>query len=280
MRKLLIAICAITLVTTACKKEASHEDPNSTPGSGGGSTGTKLVRQGLRIGDDSTTLDYTYNGLDHLIHLAFSGTLDNTPLDVQVFINRDAADVITSTVSKSPYFVPIGYETDSLVVTYEYDKTAGHYTHGVSHYVLDDEPQSDSTVFNYDAAGNLTSAIAYFDDGTGYVAFTKEEYTYASNNLTTVKYYDFDGSSFVLSGTDTFEYDSKVNPRRFVTDAPVLGMLAFYSVNNPVKQTTVDNSTQETTVITTAYSYNSADRPTTANETDGTDTSTISYYYQ
>lgn len=278
MKKLLILLCAVALVITACQKEPSHEDPSRTPGGAGE---TKLVRLVTHEGDDSVTLDYTYNGFDRVTRLVATGIADSEPVAFEFIINRDAANIITSTVLKSPFFVPSGYETDSLVTKYQYDKNTGRYIRAVSHYILDDEAQSDSAVFNYDGTGNLTSMASYFGDIFGYEPDSKEEYTYAGNNLASVKLYGFDGNGLSLVTTETYEYDSKVNPQQSVADAPVLGMLDFYNANNPTKRTTIDQQQAgETYVTTVTYNYNAYNQPTVAVGTNGTASSTVNYYYQ
>lgn len=280
MKTLLTALCAVTIVMTACQKEASLEDPNSKPGSGGNTTGTKLVRLTTRTGNDSVATNYSYNGFDRLSHFVASGVTDNFPVDFTFAINRDAANIITSTVLKSPLFTATGLQTDSIITTYKYDRVAGRYLCGVSHFVQYGEAQSDSAVLVYDASGNLASVVSYSGDGISYEPDSKEEYTYVGNNLSAVKSYTFDGNNFALITTEMYEYDSKINPHQSVPDAPILGMLDFYSANNPVKRTTLDEETQETFVTTVSYTYNSANRPTRSDGSDGSSTSTINYYYQ
>jgi hypothetical protein len=279
MRKLLTALCAVALVLGACQKEPSAENPDSNPG-GGNTEGTKLVRLTTLIGDDSIAVDYSYNGFNRLTRLVTSGTVDNFPVDFEFNINRNATNVITSTVVRSPFFIDLGLETDSIVTTYVYDMAAGRYAYAVTHLVQDNEPQSDSAIFNYDAAGNLSSTVSYADFGTGYEPVSKEEYVLAGNNLSAVKSYEFTGSDFELITTEMYEYDTKINPHQSVPDAPILGMLDFYSANNPTKRTTLDEETQETYVTTVAYTYNSSGRPTQSNGTDGSSTSIVNYYYQ
>ena len=208
------------------------------------------------------------------------GLVSGQPIELQQIYRRNAANVITATVLKSPLFLAGGFETDSLVTIHVYDAVSGRYVRSVSHFVLDNEPQSDSAVYAYDAAGRLASVITYFGDNSGYEPDSKAEYTYAGSNLATVKGYSYNGSTFVLDQTETYEYDSKVNPQQAVTDAPILGVGDFYSANNKTKRTTVTENPQETFVTNVAYTYNSSNRPTRANGSAAGSTSITSYYYQ
>ena len=77
-------------------------------------------------------------------------------------------------------------------------------------------------------------------------------------------------------------YDAKTNPLLFPKDAPVLGMTTYYSANNPTKKTVLDNTglSPATSTGNFTYTYNAGNLPTKAVSTDGTATSTASYYYQ
>jgi hypothetical protein len=282
MRKLLFASLALMMVLTACQKEPSFEDPNSIPGNGGsgGSNGTKLVRMGTRAGTDSLTTEYVYDASNRLILMNNTGTVNGQAIALQQIIRRNAAGIITSTVLKSSLFLAAGFATDSLVTIHEYDGAKGQYVRSVLHYVLDNEPLADSAVYGYDANGKLTTLFTYIGDSTGYAPDTKTEYTYAGNNLASAKGYSFDGSSFTLDETQTFEYDNKINPMQSLADAPILGISDFYPANNKTKRTTVTVDPPETVETNVVYTYNSNNRPTRADGSAAGATSTISYYYQ
>lgn len=283
MKKLLVALCAVAFLITACSKEPSFENLSSNPGSnqgGGGNNGTKLVRYVNRVGDDSAIVEYSYNAANRITLITYSGVANGEPIDIRQTINRNAANVITSTVLKSPFFLSAGFGTDSLVTKYEYDAVTGHYVRALLRYVLDDEAQSDSAVLNYDNASNLASTISYIGDSTGYAIDTKTEYTYAGSNIASAKNYIYTGSAFVLDQTETYEYDSKANPSLAASDAPVLGMGIFYSANNPTKRTVTSADSQESLVTNINYTYNANNLPATAVSSDSGNTTTVNYYYQ
>jgi hypothetical protein len=278
MKKLLIAFSAAAFVLTACQKEPSFEDPNGNPGGGGGSTSGKLVRLGTRMGADSTTTDFTYAG-DLLSGLNQSGSANGQSAEAQVSVRRNSANVITRMVTKSDLFSQIGLD-DSLVMNFNVNSANSRYVYGVSKFNFMGQPFADSTVYTYDGTGKLVSAVSYFDDGTGYVTDRKEEYTYSGSNLASTKSYIDEGNGLTLVETTTYEYDNKTNPLHFPADAPVLGMSDFYPANNVTKRTVVSADPQDSGTTTATYTYNSDNRPAKSVNTDGSSSSTISYYYQ
>lgn len=278
MKKLLIALSATALVMTACQKEPSFEDPNGNPGSGGGGApGTKLARMGVKIGADSITANFNYQG-DYISKLVQEGTINGLAQDAQIEITRNAANLITKTNTQSSVFTQLGL--DSIVMHYTIEAGTNRYINGVSKYELMGEMLADSIVYSYDGSGKLLSVVSYFDDGTGYVPDTKEEYTYSGNNIATLKSYSYDTDRFVLDETSTFEYDSKINPLLFQNDGPVLGMTNFYPANNITKTTVVATDPPQTSIAQNTYTYDSTNRPTSSLSTDGGITTAITYYYQ
>jgi hypothetical protein len=63
----------------------------------------------------------------------------------------------------------------------------------------------------------LVSEIDYTDGGAGYLPSTKTEYSYTGNTLLRENFYSYDNATsiFDLDETDTYEYDSKINPLLF-----------------------------------------------------------------
>jgi hypothetical protein len=288
MKKIALALTVFVVALTACQKEPSFENPNSTPGggssgggSGSGTSGTKLVRMGTRTGTDSITLDFTYNNAGFISRMNYSGTVSGQAFTAQIRLVRNAANIITSLVSTSGFYAAIG--VDSIVTNYVYDATASRYKYSVANYTYLGVQSSDSAVYAYDAAGRFVSGISYHNDGTGYEADTKSEYTYTGNNVATEKSYTYNGSSFDLDESDSYDqYDSKTNPLLFPTDAPVLGITTFYPANNAVKKTVTDytSGSAVSASATATYTYNTKNFPTYMVSSDGSSTSTSTYYYQ
>jgi hypothetical protein len=278
MRLRLIAVSGILLFLGSCSKEVSVENGNNTPGTGGGTNGTNLVRIGYRLGVDTMTTDYSYNSANFLNGITYSGTVGGHG-GLQTRIVRNASNIITSQVTKGPLFLVMGI--DSFVATYAYDAAQSRYRYGVTRFSLLGLPVSDSVVYTYNSNNKLVSGISYYDDGTGYEIDSKEEITYNGSNIATVKQYTHDGTGFELQTTTTFDqYDTRMNPLQFTADAPVLGMLFFYPANNVVKRTTTDHASGTTESGTIVYTYHTNNRPLKATSTQGVGTSAATYYYQ
>lgn len=282
MKKILIALSCIIVGLTACQKEPSFEDPNSIPAGGGGTIGTKLVRIGTRVGADSVTTDYTYTSANRLNSYSQSGVINGTFITADIRTVRNAASIITSTILKSNVLAQFGL--DSIESFHTYDAANSRYKYSITSITVLGTTEVDSVIYNYDAAGKLVSAIDYYDDGSGsgYITYSKDEYTYSGTNLSEIRSYSYDEatSAYILEETVTREFDTKVNPLQFVADAPVLGMNIFYSANNPTKTTTIVTNPAGTTIRNIVYTYSSNNRPSTAVSSSGTASSTNTYYYQ
>lgn len=299
MRKLFLQLSAVVLVLSACQKEVSKEDPNAAPGTPGtGNTGTKLVRTGTRLGSDSVTIDYSYNSANFLTGVSFSGTSQGMPFTVQQRITRNAANVITSVVVKSPLLPLFNFGGDSLVTQVVYDANDGRYVRSISNFIYDDEPLTDSTVFSYSNAGKVSAATSYFSDGSfGFFPGLKREYSFTENNLVETRYFEFDGTDFELEQLTTFRHDSKVNPLPLQSEAHLLvfnniyplpisfwfqlGLNDFFSVNNPINIKLNIVRTSESEEIAATYTYNSKNLPETCTRTiDGLPFAVTRYFYQ
>lgn len=272
MRILGIAVlCVIILVS--CQKEARLDGGTTT------TSGTKLVRAGTRYGSDTITLDYGYNGSNALTSLHTYGIAGGQAVDVQFNIKRNSSNIITSYVYSANYFAQLGIDSIQAAITY-YAATSRYKTL-VDKYTENGTVKHDSTVFNYDGSGKLTHYISYYNDGTGYLTDYKDTFAYAGNNLAFEKEYSFALGYFSLEQTTTYDqYDTKVNPSYMPSDAVILGMADFYSTNNVLKKTVIDHITNTTSTGTFIYTYDANGRPVKAIGTDGSSTSTTTYYYQ
>lgn len=239
-----------------------------------------MVRMGTRTGTDSITLGFSYNSSGLISALIYSGTVSGQAFDARVRIIRTASNVISSTVSTTSFYAQIG--VDSVVTNYVYD-AAGRYKYSLAKFTYMGVPTADSAVFSYDASGRFVSGISYENDGTGYQADSKAEYTFNGNNIATEKSYSYNGSSFDLDRVNSYDaYDAKTNPLYFLKDAPVLGMTTFFSANNPTKKTVTDytSGSAVTSNGTATYTYNQAGLPTFMTTSDGASTATTTYYYR
>jgi hypothetical protein len=300
MRKLFLHLAAVVLVFSACQKELSKEDLNATPGSGGGggNPGNRLVRTGTRLGTDSVTIDYSYNSASYLTGISISGTTQGQPFTMQQRVNRNVANVITSVVVKSPLLPLFNFGGDSLVREVVYNATTGRYVRSISNFIYDNEPLTDSTVFTYSSVGKLSSAIAFFSDNSSdFFPLLKTEYTFAENNLSETKFYEFSGNDFELEEVTSFSHDNKVNPLPVPSEAQFLvfsniyslplsfwfqiGLNDFFSVNNITNMRVEVMSTSEAEETASAYTYNSRNLPETCTRTiDGIPFAVTRYFYQ
>jgi hypothetical protein len=287
MKKLLI-LPILSIVLFACQKEISFEDPNVTPPSGGGggnTTGTKLVKLVQKSGSDSAVVNLTYNSANKLTSYSEVQVSGGQTADLSVNLIRNSSNIITQAVITSSQLAPLGIP--SITTNFNYDAATSKYKYSILSISILGTTYKDSTTFTYDVSNRLTTATTYADDGTGsgYLLDSKEEYTYTGSNVASVKASTFNDQTnvFDVDVTESYEYDAKVNPSQFVSDAVVLRILgtyaSFFSANNITKQTTVD-ATTGTEVITMAYTYNTSNRPTVGTLTAAAGTATVTYYYQ
>jgi len=280
VKKLLAALSIASTFLFSCQKEIGTEVV-SGGGTTGGTSGTKLLRIGTRLGTDSVTTNYSYDGTGRLTAYTQDGTINGQPADIQINLVRNPSGIITSTVIKSSLFAGLGF--DEVLTDYIYDAAASRYKYAKTTVTAFGDTYTDSVVYTYDAMGNLASAVDWEDDGTGYVPYTKEEYTYAGSNLASLKSFTFNDftSSYDLDAASSFEYDTKISPlKQTRNDAVVLGVSLFHSANNQVKADIVTTDPPTTSVKNVVYTYNNSNLPTKGVSTTGSLVSTNSYYYQ
>lgn len=275
MKHLLTATLALfTLALFSCQKEVDDIF------AGGGANGTRLIKTVDKTGSDSTVTVYSYNASGKIVRADIFGTDSGQAFDLSLSYVRNSSGIIQKQILKSGDLASAGI--DSIVHNVNFDIANNRYKSAVAAFVFFGIPLVDSIAFQYDGSGRLTSEIDYLDIGTGFEPTTKTEYTYAGNNLATEKVYTYDVStgSYSLEDTYTYEYDAKINPLQFAFDAPILNMYPFYSTNNVAKTTYVSSDPAYNFIATETYTYNSSNRPVTAVETVGSETSTTNYYYQ
>ncbi|HTM93199.1 MAG TPA: hypothetical protein VL095_12320 [Flavisolibacter sp.] len=277
MRNLLTAVlAALSIGLFSCQKEVKDIFSNT----GGGASGTRLIKTVEKMGADSVVTVYTYNSSGKIIKADFVGVEAGQPYSLSYTYVRNSSGVIQKQILESSDFAAAGI--DSIVSIVKFDAGSNRYQNSVTDFSLFGIPLLDSVAFQYDGSGRLTSEIDYNDVGFGYLPGWKKEYTYNGTNVATEKYYSFDftSSDFVLEDTYTYEYDTKINPLQFAADAPVLNLFPFYSSNNLAKLTYVASDPADNFTSTINYTYNSSNRPLTDVTTTGSDVSSTTYYYQ
>ena len=280
MKNLLIAgLGLLCLCVISCQKEV--DDTLSNSGSNnGGTNSTRLTKTVEKSGADSLVTVYRYSSSGKITGVDMVGVDAGQPYDYYLTYVRNSSGIIQKQIIKSTDLVQFGI--DSIVSVVSYDAANNRYKSGVSNLSLMGIPIVDSVVFQYDGSGKLVTEIDYSDVGFGYLPSWKRVYTYSGNNLGTEKYYSFDinTNNYTLEYTATYEYDTKINPLQFVSDAPLLNLDPFYSANNITKLSYVANDPTDNFVSTVSYTYNSSNRPLTDVTATGSEVTTTSYYYQ
>ena len=280
MKKLLTAVLGILcLCFISCQKEVDDTLSNNG-GNNGGTSSTKLTKTVEKSGGDSLVTLYRYNSSGKITGVDMVGVDAGQPYDYFLTYVRNSSGIIQKQIIKSTDLVQFGI--DSIISVVSYDAANNRYKSGVSNLSLMGIPIADSVAFQYDGAGKLITEIDYTDVGFGYSPSWKRVYTYSGNNLGTEKYYSFDvnTNNYTLEYTTTYEYDTKINPLQFVSEAPVLNLDPFYSANNATKLSYVASDPTDNFVSTISYTYNSSNRPLTDVTTTGSDVTSTTYYYQ
>ncbi|MBB1283891.1 hypothetical protein HRH25_05865 [Flavisolibacter sp. BT320] len=289
MRKLLIALSAVMLVTVACQKEASLENPDPTTGGGGGNTPTgQLTRMVLVTPTDSLAYNLFYDAAGRLIFIDASAI----SYTEQVRFKRNASGIIEQIVLKNSGLQSANI--DSVVTRYYYNTAKSRYEYGIFELDILGATYIDSTEFVYNTAGNLTSRISHAGGtGTQFEPAAMLEYTQAGANLNSVKSYSYSGSDWDIDYTINYSFDSKINPLRlgietllidpYISPAFGLNSSIYFGANNATVIDYIDPvDPGENYKITTTYSYNSVDKPAgaTAVESPGNLSSSWRFYYR
>ena len=273
MRKLLSLVAAMSAIfLVSCQQEVDGFD---TPGA----STPRLLRTITRTGSDSVVRNYGYNSAGRITSLVSNGMMSGQSFDQQTTVVRNASNIITRKIVRSPALIQFGI--DSLLTTVGYAN--GRYTFTKTIIDFFGFGITDSTAFQYDGSGKVTSEITYVDAGAGYEQSGKVEYVYSGANLVEIKEYSFDAATnaYTLDRSNTIAYDTKRSPVQFSSEAPVLGMSEFYSTNNSTRFTSVLTSPPTTTTIDISYTYNTNDLPITATSVSSlTGTSTVQLFYQ
>ncbi len=282
MRKLFFLLTAVVVTMAACQKEASLENPNSTPGNPNNPSAGLLTRLVDVFGNDSTIVEISYDDANRLIRHTYTATDPDD--DTYVRAVRNSAGIITRFTRIDDVVLSLGL--DSLVTNLFYNTAQSRYTHSLATFNDGTDVYSDSTAYSYDATGNMTAKTRYIRVGSSpYVAIQKSEYTYAGGNALSEKYYTLNAQNLTMELRITYNYsfDDKVNPLKLGTEAMILMDDVSYFGNNNANSVTIipaDDPASSFT-IALAYTYNSANKPAGATVTQqpGGGSSTLRYYY-
>ena len=276
MRNSLTALfIVLSIALFSCQKEVDDIFSNT----GGTAAGTRLIKTVEKMGADSVVTVFEYNSSGKISKAGIVSVEAGQAYYYTVAYVRNSAGIIEKQILESSELASLGI--DSVISLVRFDAATNRYLNSVTDFSSLGFPIMDSIAFQHDGSGRVISEIDYNDVGLGYIEIWKKEYTYNGNNLATEKYYSFDLTSgeFILEETSSYEYDTKVNPLHFSSDAPILNLYPFYSANNLTRFTYVGVDPSDNFTSTTTYTYNSANRPLTDVTTSGSEVSTTTYYY-
>jgi hypothetical protein len=266
----------IAILFTSCQKEIDW-------GLGGGSDAL-LIKTVQKTGADSVTTTYSYDASKRLTLEKIVGMSGGINVGNELKIVRDGSGVITKTIQKSDVLIAAGI--DSVIRRFNYNSSNGRYTSALFDLTVSGFSITDSSAFQYDASGNISTELHYQKlDPLPYILSFKQEYIYAGNNLVSTKQYSFDPltMTYDLIATINFTYDNKSAALKTGIEAIVITRPGYYGNNNATKNEFID-ATDPANNFTDSlvYTYNASKKPLTAVSTKtppGT-ISNITYYYQ
>jgi hypothetical protein len=144
----------------------------------------------------------------------------------------------------------------------------------------------DSAVYNYDAAGNLTSQMNYMTNNFApavIIGRTKWDYVYSNGNLVGQTAWNDMTGTMKETAKYKFTYDDKTNPMKVNGEFILTGQPERASKNNMVKMEMTDMMTGGNNVeLASVFSYDASGKPATAVVTQqpGNVKTNYTFYYQ
>lgn len=261
----------VTIVTTlfliSCKKDKSFDPNNPNGGGGGGTTTTVLAKTVTQLqGGDSLRVIYSYDNQKRFISYISEESDQGDVYHSELKFIRNAQGIVQKMVIKADDLAAAGI--DSIFYKINYNTGLSRYTSSVLTFDDGTDIFRDSTVYTYNSSGKISQTEEFQDAGTGvYVKVSKTEFTYnAAGNVTREKVYYFDDTTntYLPYYQDDYEYDAKVNPLILGNEAFLLGDASLASPNNQTKDTYTDSEDATMNdLLTTTYTYNTANKPLT-----------------
>lgn len=284
MKKLLAgSILCLALFLFSCQKEIDW-------GLGNNANNKLLDKIKSQTGTDTTQIDYYYDANKKITREKTTGVAAGNSLDNDLFINRNASGIITTTVQKAAALIAVGI--DSVVTRFNYDAAASKYTSSVFDLAIPGFAVTDSAVYTYDAGGRISSDAHYLLIGglpipLPPVLALKNYYIYSAsgNNLDSIKQEaaTIPGGPLSLVATQAFKFDTRTNPLIIKNEGILTGRTGLYNANNSTQASVANviDPTQNFTMDYT-YKYNSANKPDSSIGTRslGGAITVTKYYYQ
>jgi hypothetical protein len=275
----ILFVAAVSLLLFSCQKEIDWGWDNS-------GNGNLLVKTVSKTGSDSTVTQYSYDASNRLVKEKMVGIASGFNIGSELIIVRNASGIITQTIQKADALQQIGI--DSLITRVNYDPSFSRYRSSVTDMVLFGLTINDSTAYFYDTNVRINSEIRYQSlQGSPFIPSLKTEYTYSpEGDITVLKQFSFDIATFSynLLSTMNMTYDAGINPLKTNNnDAFVILRATYTSAHNPLQTgfTSPQNPAGDFN-LSTAYTYNSSNRPTSSvsTRTPGGAITNTTFYYQ
>lgn len=276
MKNVLFPLTLLLFLLASCSKELSLD-------TGGAPTLTTnlLVKVVYDYGDDSSQVEYSYDGNKRLIGQKISGTIQGFTVQSELRLVRNASGLITKIVKKDPNLVAGGI--DSLVTDLNYDITAARYTSRVTRFLTSGLLITDSVSLVYNSSGKLLREdefIAAESLGNVFVPLSRTEFTWdLLGNVSQVSYSEADistGAPLQLFYVTGYTYDDKKNALQIpLNEAYGTGFYDMAGPNNVLKSVYNDKITQaDSYTLDYAYVYNAKGKPATGELTQTPDNAT------
>ncbi|MFM2138368.1 MAG: hypothetical protein RJA57_675 [Bacteroidota bacterium] len=283
MNKILIAAAFGLLLLAACQKEIDW-------GTNAGATPDRLYRTRSQTGTDTSQTDYSYDANGRLVRIKTAGMSGGQDLSNELTITRDAAGIILSTTQKAAALLMAGI--DSLVIRYNYNTATTRYTSSVFNLNIPGFNVKDSTLYSYDAAGRISKDEHYLQvSGLPIplppILALRNTYYYSSSgaNIDSVlrETTANPGDPLTPTASQSYTYDTKVNPLILTKEAVLLNQVDLYNANNPTRSRTRTFTGPGADVVTDyTYRYNAINKPDSSYgiPTPGGDTTRTKFFYQ
>ena len=267
-----------TLLFYSCQKEVDFANGTNGVNNAKNHLLQKVVS---KSGSDSSNLIFAYNSSEQLIQLTTIDVTGGVKSMTSERAERNSQGIIQKLFIKDDEYQRLGLDSVITIVQY----SGGKYLSKVTKIDVGIAIFRDSVAIIYDPSGKVIGERMYDDFAVGsYDETSKIDFTYAGNNIATVKQYVFNTgtSSYVLNVAYTYdEYDTNRSPLSIGYDAFVFNSPTLYSSNNPTKYSITSPPAPALTYAAT-YTYNPETRPLTGVATIQPANSmvTSTYYYQ
>jgi hypothetical protein len=263
----------------SCQKEIDW-------GVGGASANQLLVKVVAKSGaNDSTITTYTYNAQRKLIREVVVALTGGTAVQAELIITRNSAGMITQSVLKSPDLAATGI--DSILTRYYLSNN--RYASGVFTLNLMGLSFTDSAVYSYDANERIISDQHLLKSSLLPlpipIPILKNVYTYSADGKNLMKQEQSapstPGGPLAPVSSQTYTFDTKINPLILLNEAIILTRPDWFSANNVLinQFASVADPTQNFTLDNT-YRYNAANKPDSLFSIRGGQLTTSKFFYQ